>query len=391
MSYKSNLWKMYLFKFLLQMHFFGGVLIPFFTDWGGITFTQVMVLESIYVLAIVFLEIPTGAVADFLGRKTSLTLSAVTMIVAAIVYSLTPSFMLFVIAEIIWAIGHTLLSGADQAMIYDSLKTMKSEKQSKKIFGRFESFPLLAIIVAAPLGSLIAATLGLRYTMLLMTIPFLGAFIISLTLKEPPAEKKKKKLSYLKTVTEGVNYFKKHKTLRILAFDKISVAALVFFIIWLYQPLFTLFNIPIAYFGLMLGAMAAVQAITLNSFSSLERVFKSKKNYLFWSAIVSGVAFILLGFNNSIVFALVLILVASAFGLSRYVLLNNYMNKHIDSHNRATVLSSVSMVDRLFRAILYPIVGLLVEWSLFITFIIIGVAIIASTAFSRVEEGHLVD
>ena len=34
MSYKANIWKMYLFKFLISLHFVGGVLVPFFLDWG---------------------------------------------------------------------------------------------------------------------------------------------------------------------------------------------------------------------------------------------------------------------------------------------------------------------------------------------------------------------
>ena len=41
---RSNIRKIYAYKFLLGLHFIGGVLIPFFMDWGGIRFWQVMVL-----------------------------------------------------------------------------------------------------------------------------------------------------------------------------------------------------------------------------------------------------------------------------------------------------------------------------------------------------------
>ena len=64
-KYKLNLWLMYAYSFMRSFHFIGGVLVPFFLDWGNITFTQVMILNSVYALAIFMLEVPTGAVADY--------------------------------------------------------------------------------------------------------------------------------------------------------------------------------------------------------------------------------------------------------------------------------------------------------------------------------------
>ena len=57
---RSNLPKIYAFKFLMGLHFFGGVLIPFFTDWGGINYFRVMVLQSFFVFSVFLLEVPTG-------------------------------------------------------------------------------------------------------------------------------------------------------------------------------------------------------------------------------------------------------------------------------------------------------------------------------------------
>ncbi|MBT4541103.1 MFS transporter [Candidatus Woesearchaeota archaeon] len=393
MPYKSNIWKMYLFRLFLSFHFIGGVLVPFFMDWGGISFTQLMILQSIFVFSIFLLEVPTGAIADHFGRKTSLVLSGIFTASAAIVYTLFPSFSLFILGEILWAIGFALMSGSDEALIYDTLKKTKQEKISKKIFGRYSSFELIGISLGAPIGSVVAATLGLKYAMLFMVVPFLMASLFALTLKEPIIKKKKaiESRRYWDTLIKGVKYFKNHKVLQILAFDRISTAVLVFFIIWTYQPLLKQLGVPLIYFGFIHMAIGGVQVGFMNNFTWFEKIFGSKKRYLLWSALISGICFILLGLNTYIPFTIILLVLIGGFGLSRYVLFQSYYNKYIESENRATVISTMSMIDRFIRGLAYPLIALLVEWSLTYTLIILGLGIIIIAFISRVEEKHLLD
>ncbi len=390
-SFKTNIWKIYVFKFLLSLHFIGGVLVPFFLDWGKISFTQIMLLQSFFVFSVFLLEIPTGAVADYLGRKTSLIFAAISTALATLVYSSYPSFYIFLIGEFLWALGVALMSGADEALVYDSLKKIGQEKTSKKIFGKFNSYQLVAFMVGAPIGSAIAAYIGLRYTMMLMSIPFLIAFFVAFSFIEPKTKKKIESRRYIDTLISGAKYFKSHKILKILAFDRISIAALAFFIIWTYQPLLQQLKVPIIYFGFIHAAMTGIEIPFMNNFGKLEKIFGSKKRYLLWSAIIFGVAFILLGVNTYVPVTILLLLIAAGFGLSREVLFQNYMNKYIESCNRATVISTVSMVDKFVRALLYPLIGLLVEWSLNCAIIIVGFAVIVFALISRVREEHLID
>ena len=182
-SFKANIWKMCLFKFFSSLYFLDGVLIPFFTDWGKINFTQIMFLQSWFMLWVFLLEIPTGAVADYLGRKHSLIMACVVWIIASIVYGSVPSFYIFLFGEFLWAMAYALLSGADDAFIYDTLKKIGKSKKSKKIFGRISSFHLAGFMLGAPIGSIIGAYFGLRIPVLLMTIPFTLAFIVGMTFK----------------------------------------------------------------------------------------------------------------------------------------------------------------------------------------------------------------
>jgi len=388
---RSNIRKIYAFKFFMSLHFIGGVLIPFFTDWGGIRFFQVMVLQAFFVFSVFLLEVPTGAVADHLGRKVSLILAAVTNGIAVLVYASTPSFSVFLVGEFLWATSFALASGADEALLYDSLKQMNEEDRSKKTLARFRSFELSAYMVAAPIGSAIASFVGLRQTMLFMSVPFLLAFLLAFTFEEPAHAGSKEARGYLETLTGGLRYFREHRVLRILAFDAVSISTLTFLIIWTYQPYLKEVGIPLVYFGFVHAGMTAMQIAVMNNFGRLERAFGSRTGYLVWSAIIAGAAFILLGIVPKAVVTVPLLLVITGFGMSRRVLFENYMNKHIESSVRATVISAVSMVATLAMGLMYLALGLLVEWSLRGTLIAIGAAIIACALLARTREEHLVD
>jgi len=390
-EYKANIWKAYVYKFLRNFHFFAGVLIPFFTIWGGISFAQVMILQAIFTFSVFLMEIPTGTVADRFGRKTSLALGGIVSAMGFLIYVLYPSFWIFALGEFVLAIGCALNSGADHALIYDSLKEIKTEKKSKKIFGRYGSLGLFSLMVAAPLGSLIAKYFGLRATMLLTAVPLILATGIALSFKEPKTRKKSEKPDYFRTLKKGLLYFKNHKELKILAFDYISITTLVFFTVWVYQVVLQKFEVSIGWFGFVHAGIVVLEIIVLNSFASFEKFFGGKKKYLLFTSIICGISFLLIAFAQTLWIALVGIGFISLFGLTRKSLFHNYFNKFIESDVRATVLSSISMLYAFIIAIIDIVFGYLVDWNLKYALAIIGVLIILFALFSKVREEHLLD
>jgi len=380
---------MNLFHFFISFHLIGGVLVPFFMDWGGLTFSRVMILQSWFVLCVFLLEIPTGTVADYLGRKASVIIGIVVNIAAALLYSWIPNFYIFMMAEFLWAMANALFSGAEEALVYDSLKKIRRENTSKKVLGKFHSYNLLGLMVGAPIGSLIAKYMGLRYTMMLMFVPFSIALLISLTLKEPKIKHKKE--NYFRILVNGMKYFKNHRTLKILAFDKISIWVLSFMLVWMYQPLLQSLGLSIAFFGLVHAGIAGMEIVVSRNFDFFERIVGSKLGYLFFSSLIAGIGFIMLGSFNYLPLAIIMMVLVGGFGLTRKAIFSSYLNKHIESHNRATVLSTISMIEKLSSFLIYPIVGFMVDWSLNYSFIIIGSLILISAIVSRVEEGMLID
>ncbi|MBL7160125.1 MAG: MFS transporter [Candidatus Aenigmarchaeota archaeon] len=388
-DYKSNIWKMYLLRFFRSFHMVSGVLIPFFTDWGNLNFTQVLFLQSWFLIWVFLLEIPTGTVADYLGRKTSLFFAGLVGTVGAIIYSSSPNFYVFMIGEFLFAMSVALMSGADQALIYDSLKKTKQTKISKEIFARYESLGVLGIMIAAPIGSYIGVNFGLQAPMLLMSIPMLLSVIISLTLKEPSSKARIESKRYLNILKEGTRYFFKHKILKILALDMVIIGVVSYFIIWLYQPLIRNIGISIIYFGLIHAAVCFVEILIMNNFRKLENILGSKKRLIFLSAFIPGIMFIVAGLTTFLPLLLLSILLIGGFGLTRRILFASYFNKYIPSDKRATVLSTISMFRTFAIAIVNPFVGMLTDWSLYYTAILLGAIAVLFAFISRTKEKML--
>lgn len=390
-TWRANIRTMYFIKLVFNMHFIAAVLVPFYTDWGGIRFSQILFLNAAFMFFIFLLEVPTGTIADFFGRKISMTLACVVNIAGTLLYISYPDFYVFLTAEFIWAVALTLMSGANEAFVYDSLIELGRTEMSKKIFSRMESFKLSGILSGALLGGVIAKFGGLRAPFLMMTIPFGIAGLLTLSLKEPDRHQPREKASYKALLLNGLRFFAGSKILRILTLDMVIVLALSWLIIWFYQAILLKVGVDIVWFGGVHSLMCVTQIIIIQNSGTLERLLRGKKRLLFWGAFLSGAGLILLGAVEYVPIIIFAILLTAGFGLSRTPLFTSYLNKFIPSDKRATVLSVTSMFSTLGRAGVSILAGLLADGSLQNTLIIAGSLLIVFSFISRVREEHLVD
>ncbi|MCW1949101.1 MAG: MFS transporter [Candidatus Shapirobacteria bacterium] len=388
----GNIPKYYLFSFLRDFTLFSAVLVPFFTQWGHISLTQVQLLQSWFMLWIFLLEVPTGAVADFLGRKVSLILGALTMTIGVIVYGSIPNFYIFLLGEFILATSLALMSGADNALLYDSLKELNREDEIKKITGRSHSFNLFGLFISAPIGSLIAAKFGLNAPMYLSSIAYFIATFVALSFSETKIQDiTSESKRYLDIVKQGFKYFRNQPTLKLLALDAILVNSAGYFIIWLYQPLFTSINISVAYFGLFHALLVGSEILVSSNFQRLEKLFGSAKNYLRFSAIITAIFFLIVALFPNFFTIILFLVFAGGFGLTRMDLMSAYMNKFIPSNRRATILSSISMFRRFALVLLNPVIGFTADRSLSLALLIISLLPLVVFFFSPITQESLDD
>lgn len=389
--YSTNIWKLNAVRTLFWMHFFGPVLVPFFTQWGGLTLSQVFYLNAWFFFCNFLFEVPTGAVADFVGRKSSLALGSLLGGAAAFLYTSRPLLAVFLVAEAVFALAFTFHSGADEALAYDSLKMMRKEKTSKKVLSRMEALKLTGILFADLVGGYIAERWGLTTPLratglaIFLSLPFI------LWLHEPKSGKTTHS-SYWAVLKKGLQFFAAHKVLWILTLESAAINGLTWSIIWLNQPFLQQDGMPLRYFGFVLAASLVGQILILSRVGYVERIFGSKKGLLVGGGIVTGAAFLVLGWTRSLWIAVPAIVVAFTFGLTRLPLFSSYMNKYIPSDKRATVLSASSMVRTLGICLSMMTLGRgLAQWPIRSIAFGVGACLIGLSLFSQIQEDHLKD
>ena len=126
MQLHHNIFKIYLLKGFVWFMVAMPIIVLFFQE-HGLSLMQVMILQSVYSLTVAVTEIPSGYFADFFGRKNSIILSSFFMFLGYLIFSNYSGFEIFIFAEILVAIGGSLMSGADSAIMYDTLLEIKRE------------------------------------------------------------------------------------------------------------------------------------------------------------------------------------------------------------------------------------------------------------------------
>ncbi len=217
MNINSNIKKIYFIKAFTSMFLIAPVITLFFLDLG-LSFAQIMLLQSIFAFTVLIMELPSGFLADVIGRKKSIVIGGIFCLAGITIYSLSYNFWQLTIGEILLAFAWSFFSGADSALIYDTLLSLKKEKSYKEIEGKAHYYEMLANIIGASFAGLIAS-FNLRYVFFL-TIPFiLARVIISFTLKEPKRKIKRHKKGYIYHLYKICRFaLHKNKEVRLLTF-----------------------------------------------------------------------------------------------------------------------------------------------------------------------------
>lgn len=354
---KNNIIIFYLFTFFRELMFIIPILVLFYQQ-NGLTLAQVMITQSVFALSIVIFEVPTGVIADKVGRTQSITLGGLTLTIAALTYSLGHSFYQFLFAEFIWGIGVTFLSGADSALIYDTLLQTKNESKYKKVIGRLKSIKYIAAGLGAIIGGYIALY-GFRVNYYLTVLMFLTAFIISLFLVEPNIKKKGEEKKYLTHTIECLKEsFSNKNLLFLLLFDAIflSFGRIIF---WFYQPYLDKSGVPIIYFGIVWAGFNLFAILGSNYSHEIEEKLK-EKNSLWLIVLATPISAIIMGYNFTVI-CIILIFIQQFIRGFQYPVISDYTNKHLDSRKRATLLSIQSLFGSVVFAVLGPIYGFIAD------------------------------
>ncbi|MDP9343550.1 MAG: MFS transporter [Actinomycetota bacterium] len=126
---------------------------------AGLSIFQVFLANAAFTAAMALFEIPTGVVADTLGRRVSFLLSEATLAVGTLAYvgvaAIKGGLLLFCLAGVILGLGYTFYSGAVEAWLVDALKATGYEQELDRVFARASIVSSVAMLIGTVGGGLL--------------------------------------------------------------------------------------------------------------------------------------------------------------------------------------------------------------------------------------------
>lgn len=340
----------FLFSFFMGFYLANGTTV-LFARVLEFSFSQIFLLGAFYMLMFVIFEIPSGALADLLGRKKTVALGCVILAIAALATGSSSTFTQVFLSFFVWALGFSLISGANEALLYDRLS---DPKNYAKILGRSHFYFLIGTAAAGIAGPFLYSV-NFRFAYLFSAIPFILAGVVIMFFHEEVEGAKYQMLKHWQQVISGVKIAFQNR----FVFWAIGVMSLAFGVAYTfsnsYQPYLQDINFSIQAFSFILPIMFVSEALG----GSLSGKFMEKfgENRIFSSVLVLiGVSIALLGLYPSKSLLAVLLFYTFLQGVLRPVI-STYSNRHIEKSQRATVISVQSMVATVTAALMLFMFG----------------------------------
>ncbi len=336
---KRNLYVGYVQSFFSHLLFFYPIWYAFENQ-----FASAEVLTTIYAAShflTVILELPTGALADLLGRRKTVFMGILFQGLAWIFLGLTQNIWYLWGGYLLSGIGDALRSGADTALYFDSLKELGQEKKYTQFVSKKFFIGRASIIIAVFLGGYLYLY-DQRITYYLVGIAYIIASLVTLFATEPKIDSEVFTLqNYIKQTRQGVKQLFKNSYTRILSLYYLLIGGISFYFVYF-------LNIPFATekgfseterSWLLSGAYIAMAVIMY--YVTHHRKMEKKHTFLLFPPLL------ILGFlpgafvNKS---ATIFVFVILQFvGTLRWVLLDEHVNREFASRYRATAVSALNM------------------------------------------------
>ncbi len=359
------------FRVFFNARFYYPVFTILFLDFG-LTLEQFALLNVVWAVTIVVLEVPSGALADTIGRKNLLVSTGVLMVVEISLLCFAPKgnaqllFVLFLVNRVLSGTAEAAASGADEALAYDALKAEGDVRDWGRVLERQMRFQSIASIVAMSLGAAvydpalmgkIAGWLGIRATMtqdvtlrfplfltLLMAVMTL---ITTLRMKEVPVQYREDEasdenadgslLQALKVTLRAGGWILKTPFALVIISTGLIFDHVIRMIVTLSSQYYRLIDLPEASFGLI-GSGLAVLGLFMPRLARRLAEHRSPVYNLSVIAVMTFFGLVGMIFFLRFVGLVPLVVLYSVFFFLNFFV-SHYLNRITSSSRRATVLS----------------------------------------------------
>lgn len=323
----------------------------------GLDLFQVMLVNLSFMIGNFIFEIPTGAYADYFGRKKSIILSNLFMIFALLIYFESSSLIMFIVAEIVAALAYTFASGALDAWVVDSLEKNRFTGKVDFVFSQSNIISQLAVLVGGLVGGYVGS-ISLELPFGVGAVVAFAALLVSMFFMQEEMLSKKvlnvsSSISQMGSIAkESIRYGIRHKVVLWLI-SSTTLAMFAFMPLNMYWS--PRFNEMSGNQVWLMGWIWVCISLAMMAGSFLVKQFlKKEKSYLWiliFTVLTLGIPIIVVATTDMFFIVLMGFLV---YEIGRGMLSpvhKAYLNKHIPSEQRATILSFDSMIGKLGAAL----------------------------------------
>jgi MFS family permease len=342
---------------------------------AGLSNFQAFMANAFFMAGQVVFEIPTGIIADTLGRRISYLLGASTLSITTLLYlfmwHINGPFWGWALSSALLGLGFTFFSGALEAWLVDALHATNFEGSLEGVFAKGQVVGGAAMLGGSLAGGIIAqlTNLGVPYMIraAILLINFGTAFFLMKDLGFTPV-KSRHPLRDIKTIFKNsVRYGFGNPPVRYLMLAAPFTAGVGFYVFYALQPyLLQLYGNSKAYAvaGLVAAVAAAAQIAGGLAAPYLKKIFSKRTNVLLGGIALTGLILALVSITPNFYLALILIFLWGLASAATGPIRQAYMNGIIPSAQRATVLSFDSLMESTGGVVVQPILGKVADvWS----------------------------
>jgi MFS family permease len=360
----SNISRYFLYTAIKGFSFglFAALWVIYLQEERGLTLSQAALIDVTFFVAAAFGEVPTGIVADTFGRKTSLAIGTALMGASSFAWVLAPTLPLIMVAYISLGIGFTFLSGAEDALFYESVQMAGRGDDYTRLIGRVGATMTGALAIGSVASGLLAS-IALPLPFLLAASGYLIIFGIVLTLQEPSSNKtadRQTRVSYKEVLRQSFALLHARPTLRysVIYLSIVPLAALILETLFV-QPQALALGIPIAGVGVVIMGLQ-ITNIAGASWSDWLRKRLGERRFLYTTPPVIVTSLILLAMLQVLPALFFIVVISFVTAAQRPIVLSNIQNE-VSDKMRATLLSLMSLMGTVIAAIAQPTLGFIAD------------------------------
>ncbi len=355
-NYKRNI-LVYKLNYMISFFFLPIAIWPLYYE-NYVTFTELGIIYSISFFIQTILELPSGAIADLIGRKWTIIMAWITKLTYVLIIIIAKDFWYILFAEIMDKIGEALNSGSGVALIYDSLKENGQEKIYEEVESKGYFLATISFVFASTIGGVLY-DINPKLPFIILFFVWAVGLITSLFFQEPKLDTEKANFKkYVKQNIKGFKHIFRNKKIGLTS----AYSVLLSFVFltglwWLYQKSANEMNLNPKYVGILISTLYIFRAVGTNFYPIIKNFLTKYKIYFAsFLAILQAIASFLLIVPNVFIALTGLALRYLSDGF-RQPYLNNLQNKQIKSKYRATSLSAIALITSLLLTGFNPLIG----------------------------------